>query len=53
MRLVGRILAVSLAPLELHKTKGERKLSPNLFLGISALATVPADAYEDSRAYLL
>jgi hypothetical protein len=35
-----------------HKTKGERKLSPNLFLGISALATVPADACEDSRAYL-
>ena len=53
MRLAGLTLAASSAPPEPHKTKGEGKLSPNLFLGILALATVPADAYEDSRANLL
>jgi|TARA_R110001583_G_scaffold63456_3_gene185776 hypothetical protein len=34
-----------------NKKKEERKLS-SYFLGIIALATVPADAYEDSRAHL-
>jgi hypothetical protein len=33
------------------KTKGGGETLPH-FLGIIALATVPADAYEDSRAYL-
>ena len=51
MRSVGRTHVVSSVPLEPHKTKGEGFPSP-YFLGIIALATVPADAYDDSRAYL-
>jgi len=51
MRSGGLTLAVSSA-LQEPDNRGERKLSPKLFLGIIALATVPADAYEDSRATL-
>jgi len=46
------LILVACMDLKARKTKGERRLSPNLFLGIIALATVPADAYEDSRADL-
>ena len=46
------LILVACMDLKAHKTKGEGQLSPNLFLGIIALATVPADAYEDSRADL-
>ena len=55
MRLVGRTHAASSVPPERPKNgiMGGRALrSPPCFLGIIALATVPADAYEDSRANL-
>jgi hypothetical protein len=45
----GPILAVSTALLELNEIGG-RNNSPPFFWDNSALATGPADAYEDSRA---
>jgi hypothetical protein len=47
---VGPTLVVFTVLLERSTIGGEETL-PH-FLGIIALATVPADAYEDSRAYL-
>jgi len=48
---VSLILVVCM-DLKAHKAMGESYLSP-YFLGIKALATVPADAYEDSRVTLV
>ena len=48
--LGGRI-RVAYLDLLAHKEHGEGETPPH-FLGLIALATDPADAYEDSRAYL-